>query len=78
MSRYEATMAQTRAVGRLNIQLEAEKLVKRIYQKRNPAGTANTDVERYILDRDLAYRMDGGPLLKLTSAGKALARELGE
>ncbi|WP_164901722.1 hypothetical protein [Neorhizobium lilium] len=77
MNRYEATMAQTRAVGRLNIQIEAEKLVKRIYQTRRPAGSANEDVAKWITDRRYGYRVEGGPLIRLTEIGKRYAREIG-
>lgn len=76
MNRLQATMEQTRAIGGVNIELAAEKVIKRIYQSRNPAAPANEDVVKFILDKRWAYRVDGGPLLRLTEIGKRAVREL--
>jgi hypothetical protein len=76
MNRLQSTIAQTEAVGRLNIQLAAEKLIKRIYETRRPAASANEDVNKWITTHRYGYRVDDGPLLHLTEIGRRYAREI--
>ncbi|KKX25336.1 hypothetical protein [Rhizobium sp. LC145] len=76
MSRFEDTMAQSRSMAAVNMMRDTDKFVRRLYQSRQPLGTANADLERHMLAEGLVYRKDG-PLLRLTPKGKELAREIG-
>jgi hypothetical protein len=74
MNHYDATMAQTHAVGRLNIQLEAEKLMRRIYGQHRPAASVHDDVNKWIVVREFGLQDDGNPSIRLTPKGERYVR----
>lgn len=74
MNRLSATIAQTEAVGRLNVQLEAKKLMKRLHGSHKPAASANEAVNNWIVSRNYGYRKNGEPLLRLTEIGRQYVR----
>ena len=76
MSRFEDTMAQSRSMAAVDMMRDTDKFVRRLYQSRQPLGTASEALERHMLAEGLVYRKDG-PLLRLTPKGKELAREIG-
>lgn len=76
MNHFAQTIAQTEATGLLNTQLEAEKLMKRIYDFRKPAASVHDAVNGWIVTKEFGIQDDGNPSVRLAAKGERYVRQV--